>query len=282
MADTFLAFDGGIGSDRLFGTNNVEPDIMQGNGGADTLMGNAGDDQLFSANAADPFGLTDRDGDLLDGGTGNDLVRGGSGNDTLIGAAGNDTLAGGAGSNSISGDAGVDTALYNLARGDYTIAQKGASIGVTSSAGGIDTLTGVERLQFSDTAVAYDIDGNAGKMFRLYQAALNRTPDKEGLGWWINAADHGADWDNMAQGFTHSAEWTKLYGANATDEQFLTALYRNALHRDLDEPGFAFWKNALDMGVSREHVLVQFAESPENQLQVIGSIEHGIEYKPFA
>jgi len=271
MADTFSSFDGGIGKDSLYGTNNA--DIMQGNGGADTIIGNAGDDHIYSVNAQDPHGLTDTFGDLLNGGTGNDTVMGGNGNDFLIG---------GTGTNLLDGGNGIDTVLYNTSRGDYTIAQKGGNIGVTSATGGIDTLVGVERLTFSDIGVAYDIDGNAGKMFRLYQAALNRTPDKGGLGWWINAADQGADWENMAAGFTHSAEWTRLYGANATDEQFLTALYRNALHRDLDQPGFAFWKQALTDGVSREHILVQFAESPENQAQVIGSIQNGIEYTPYA
>jgi len=271
MADTFNTFDGGIGKDTLLGTTNA--DVMHGIAGADTLIGNGGDDQLWSGSATDPEGKNDRDGDLLDGGTGNDTINGGSGNDMLIG---------GAGTNTLNGNAGLDTALYNLARGDYTIAQKNGTIGITSSTGGIDTLTSVERLHFTDVDVAYDIAGTAGQVFRIYQAALNRAPDKGGLGFWINAADHGASMETVAAGFTHSAEWNSLYGANSSTETFLTALYRNALHREPDPTGMQFWTNELQHGSSREYLLVRFAESAENQAQVIGSIQNGIEYTPYA
>jgi hypothetical protein len=35
-------------------------------------------------------------------------------------------------------------------------------------------------------AVALDVDGAAGQAYRLYQAAFDRAPDKNGLGYWIN------------------------------------------------------------------------------------------------
>ncbi|GGY73768.1 DUF4214 domain-containing protein [Pseudoduganella plicata] len=270
MADTFSTFDGGPGKDSLYGTTNA--DVMHGNGGADTLIGNGGDDQLWSGSAADPEGKNDRDGDLLDGGSDNDTINGGNGNDLLIG---------GAGSNLITGGAGVDTALYNLARGDYTIAQKNGTIGVTSSTGGIDTLNGVERLHFTDVDVAFDLSGNAGKVYRLYQAAMDRAPDKGGLGYYIAAADKGASFEDIAAGFTHSKEWADLYGASSSTEAFLTNLYDNALHRAPDQQGMAFWTDVLAKGYSREYVLMEFSESAENQAQVIGAIQNGIEYTPY-
>lgn len=271
MADSPNLIGGTINNDTLPGT--LGNDAIYGQGGADILLGNAGDDMLFSGVIYTPTGnLPDLIGDRLEGGGGNDSLTGGSGNDVLIG---------GTGSNKLDGGGGIDTAIFSGTRGEYTVALKAGTIGVTSSAGGADTLTNVERVQYSDTSVAYDIDGSAGKMFRLYQAALNRVPDKEGLGWWIDAADRGTDWENMAAGFTHSAEWAKLYGAESSNDTFLTNLYKNALHRAPDAEGFAFWKQALEGGVTREHLLVQFAESPENQAQVIGSIQNGIEYIPF-
>lgn len=271
MADTFSTFDGGPGKDNLYGTSNA--DVMQGNGGADTLIGNGGDDIIYSSNAQDPHGLTDNFGDLLDGGSGNDTVMGGNGNDTLIG---------GAGANLLDGGNGLDTVLYTGGpRGDFTLAQKDGNIGVTSATGGNDTLVSVERLIFSDVGVAYDISGNAGKVYRLYQAAMHRDPDKGGLGYYIAAADKGASFEDIASAFTHSKEWTDLYGASTTNEQFLTALYDNALHRAPDTTGMAFWTDVMAKGYSREYVLMEFSESAENQAQVIGEIQNGIEYKPF-
>lgn len=271
MADIPNLIGGTPNNDVLPGTDGA--DYIYGQGGADILLGNGGDDQLFSGVIYTTGGnLPDLVGDRLEGGSGNDSLTGGEGNDTLLG---------GTGSNKLDGGGGIDTAVFGGARGDYTVAQKTGTIGVTSTNGGTDTLLNVERIQYSDINVAYDIAGSAGKMFRLYQAALNRAPDKEGLGWWMDAADRGVDWENMAQGFTHSAEWTKLYGAESSNDVFLTNLYKNALHRVPDAEGFAFWKQALENGVSREHLLVQFAESPENQAQVIGSIQNGIEYTPF-
>ena len=35
----------------------------------------------------------------------------------------------------------------------------------------------VERLDFSDAHLAFDVDGNAGQIYRLYKAAFARTPD---------------------------------------------------------------------------------------------------------
>jgi Ca2+-binding RTX toxin-like protein len=273
MADTFSTFDGGPGNDPLFGTPDA--DILRGHGGADTLVGNGGNDQLWSGSAEDPNGLNDRNGDRLDGGTGNDTINGGNGHDTLIG---------GEGSNVINGGGGIDTVLYSSdlrMRGDFTIAQKDGAIGVTSSTGGNDTLTNVERLHFRDVDVAFDISGNAGKVYRLYQAAMDRAPDKGGLGYYIAAADKGASFEDIAAGFTQSKEWADLYGASSSTEAFLTNLYDNALHRAPDQQGMAFWTDVLAKGYSREYVLMEFSESAENQAQVIGAIQNGIEYTPY-
>ena len=273
MADTFLAFDGGTGNDTLFGTQG--DDIMQGNGGADTLVGNAGNDLIYSSNAQDPNGLNDTIGDQLNGGTGNDTLMGGNGNDLLLG---------GSGSNLINGGGGVDTVQYenNSKRGDFTIALKDGNIGVTSATGGIDTLVGVERLLFGDVGVAYDIEGLAGQVYRLYQAALNRAPEASGLGYYFNVADKGTSIEAIAFGFTHSPEFARLYGANVSDQVYIANLYRNALHREAEPEGMQYWTDKLHNGMTREQVLLGFSESPENKAAVIGSIQHGIIYDPVA
>jgi hypothetical protein len=181
----------------------------------------------------------------------------------------------------LEGTAGLDTVVFGSERLDYALANDGAHYSVYDFTGGSKTLlANVERLQFSDQNVALDIHGNAGEAYRLYQAAFNRTPDKVGLGFWIDALDKGYSLMEAAAGFVNSAEFASLYGANASDTQFVQALYQNVLHRMPDAGGSDFWVHALEV-TSRAEVLIGFSESGENQAQVIGAIENGIGYTPW-
>ncbi len=101
------------------------------------------------------------------------------GNDTVIGSSGNDLLGGGAGNDSINGGAGNDISYFSGKRADYTITTTSTGYTVTDKRGfdGVDTITAVERLQFTDTSVAFDTAGMAGQAFRLYQAAFPKLPD---------------------------------------------------------------------------------------------------------
>ncbi|RZJ80280.1 MAG: hypothetical protein EON88_32145, partial [Brevundimonas sp.] len=96
-------------------------------------------------------------GSTLNGGAGLDTLTGGTGADTLNGGADNDTLNGGADNDTLNGGDGVDTAVYSGLRSAYTITTVG---GVTTVSGpdGSDTLTNVERLQFSNGL--FDLAGN--------------------------------------------------------------------------------------------------------------------------
>ncbi|MGE5525102.1 MAG: FG-GAP-like repeat-containing protein [Rhodospirillaceae bacterium] len=104
---------------------------------------------------------------VSNGTSGNDHIAGTSGNDSLNGYAGNDWMSGGNGSDTIVGGTGIDTALYG-ARGGYTVAYDHGNITVRDHAtGAVDTVQGVERLQFSDSLMlaqtatqVYDRDGD--------------------------------------------------------------------------------------------------------------------------
>jgi len=187
-------------------------------------------------------------------------------------------LAAVAGESKVAGQGGLDTLVYASARAGATIVDDGGSVSVTDAAGNHATLSNVERLQFSDGMVALDVHGTAGEAYRLYQAAFDRTPDKAGLGYWIAALDKGMSLTQAAAGFAGSAEFASLYGANTTDTQFVQALYQNVLHRAGDSAGADFWMHALASSVTRADVLANFSESTENQAQLIGTIQNGIDY----
>ena len=143
------------------------------------------------------------------------------------------------------------------------------------------TLTNVERLAFQDGTLAFDSDGIAGQAYRLYQASFDRTPDAEGLGFWIDALDKGEiDLKQAAEFFMLSEEFQAAYGSpeEVTDVLFLTLLYVNALDRRPDGDGFVYWREQQDQGVTRAEMMVYFSESAENIAQVAPAIDDGIWY----
>ena len=200
----------------------------------------------------------------------------------VSGGAGDDSLHGTPGNNAISGQAGIDTAVYAGTRASHVVHAGTGGFSVISGEDGYDWLSGMERIKFGDTSLAIDIDGHGGQAYRIYQAAFDRAPDQAGVGYWIDRLDDGASRTAVARGFVDSQEFINLYDVNPTDLTFVTKLYANVLHRSPDGPGFDYWIGVLGHGADRAEVLAAFSESPENILQVVGTIGNGFEYIPWA
>ncbi len=122
-------------------------------------------------------------------------------------------------------------------------------------------------------------DGADGKAFRLYMAALDRTPDSAGLANWINTIQSGTSLEDVAHGFMTSAEFQQKYGALSNGD-FVNQMYQNVLHRGADATGFENWTHALEAGQTRESVLVGFSESVENQAHA-AELVHGVSYQAW-
>ncbi len=167
-----------------------------------------------------------------------------------------------------------------ILRGSSVISRTGATLQATDARGssGTDTQVNIERLQFADINLAFDITGNAGQVYRLYQAAFDRTPDVPGLSDWLRGMDAGLALQKVATGFIGSAEFQGLYGANPTNAQFINLLYANVLNRTPDQGGYDYWSDQMDLGLTRELVLIGFSESAENQAAVLPAIQGGISY----
>lgn len=240
------------------------------------LTGTAGNDRLNGATLDD----------TLRGGAGDDILTGGGGHDLLYGDAGNDTLRGGAGVDQLFGGEGIDSALYSGKRASYTVTADAAGIEVVDLRGpagdGRDLLSGVERLIFSDTALAFDVDGAAGQAYRIYRAAFDRAPDPEGLGFWIARLDTGTTLESMAEGFSRSREFIEMYGLDIANAEIVLRLYRNILDRAPEPEGYAFWVDVLDnQSAGIDELLAAFSESQENQDAVAALVGNGIPYTPY-
>lgn len=203
--------------------------------------------------------------------------------DALAGSSGNNLLRGGGGNDFLDGLGGTDYALYDSVRSNYTVTKTNTGITVSARTGsdGVDTLVNIERVFFSNVTLAFDGTGAAG--YRLYRAAFDRTPDTPGLGYWIAQLDRGLSLQDVAWNFINSVEFQQKYGANLSNEGFITALYNNVLHRAPDANGLAYWTGVIQGGyLTRHGMLAEFSESPENIAQVIGSTQNGVEYIQFA
>ena len=208
----------------------------------------------------------------------------------ITGNALNNILDGNPGANLLDGGAGIDTAIYQGPRSGYAItappviAVIGAPVvreinDLTPGRDGRDTLTNVERVQFTDGVLAFDTQhtDNAGRGYLIYRAAFDRVPDTPGLGYWIRELDRGQDFGAVvAASFIASEEFIRLNGANTSNAQFVNLLYQNVLHRAGEAEGVAYWLGELNNGGARSNMLASFAVSAENVNNVAPLISDGI------
>ena len=153
---------------------------------------------------------------------------------------------------------------------------------------GYEDISNINTLNFADKTMnlkddiidlfnlVKEVDGITGKVYRIYNAAFNRFPDKAGLNYWINKNQSGEDtFKKTAESFLLSNEFINLYGANTSNESYIKNLYSNVLERLPDSEGFNYWFNQIEKGFeTKTELLIGFSESYENKL--IFSGETGI------
>ena len=195
----------------------------------------------------------------------------------------------------IDGGEGVDTIVINGEPIQVLTASAGIKMmkedGIIFISGSSDRLafglTSVERIKIEYAGgtenekhigtFALDVEGNAGQVYRLYQAAFARTPDTAGLSSNIKLVDEGLTLHDLASAFAISQEFNNKYGFGTTDTVYINALYNNVLGRDADPAGLEGWQSVLSDGTQdRGGVLIGFSESGENIALTSASIQDGI------
>jgi hypothetical protein len=109
-------------------------------------------------------------------------------------------------------------------------------------------------------------DTNDAEATRLYQAALHRLPEPSGLDFWSGVLARGSTPAQVAASIMTSLEFSQAYGSMSSAD-FVSMLYQNVLHRAGDPDGTQFWTGAMQHGMSRETVMVGFADTLENRTQ---------------
>lgn len=195
-----------------------------------------------------------------------DALIGTDGADAIAALGSDDVIAASAGDDLIDGGGGTDRLAYDtVAHADASLVRKPDGV-LVETALGTDTLLRVERIDFADGSVLLDLPGDeAATAYRLYLAALGRMPDEAGLRFQTGLLEDGATRERLALAFVESAEFEARYGSDPDAGAYVDALYLNVFGREADEAGRAFWSDALDAGVTREAMLVAFAEGAESR-----------------
>jgi Ca2+-binding RTX toxin-like protein len=208
--------------------------------------------------------------------TGNEL------DNALIGNALNNILSGLAGNDTLDGSAGIDTAVFSGVRSAYTI---GGAVTSVSGPEGSDTLAGIERLQFSDRKLAFDLGSgqSAGNTVRVIGAAFDAellTAQFVGIG--INLFDSGKSMLEVCQ----LALGTQLYlslAGSTSNEAFVNAVYENVvgqLPSDAVRDSFVGLLQGSGGTMTQAELLVLAANAAVNatNINLVGLQSSGVEF----
>ncbi len=150
-------------------------------------------------------------------------------------------------------------------------------------------LIDVERVNFSDASVAFDVGGVAGQVANLYDIVLDREIDKDGLGYWMYRLDEGAPLTDVALAFLASPEAIELRAATGLElQEFLYREFQEELATIMTETVLKphlerLQRNKDPQSLSDEAAVVaDFASSPEVIRQTVINVGHaGLEFTPW-
>jgi len=157
-----------------------------------------------------------------------------SGDDTFSGSSYDDSFSGLKGNDIIYGRDGIDTAIYSGNRADFTLNITNNVTTITDLVGteGVDTLNHVERVQFADSGIAIDLNGNAGTTAKVLGVTFGAESisNAKFVGIGLSLLGRGMDYETLmgraitaAGAKTNEAVvdllWGNLFGVLPTDNE---------------------------------------------------------------
>jgi hypothetical protein len=202
-------------------------------------------------------------------------------NQTSTGSTGNDSLTGSAGNDSLDGGAGTDAVVYSGSRSNFSLTKTitGFTLADGTGAAGTDTLQNVERLKFSDGAIALDVGATqpAGQTAMLLGAVLPGrlafdASKQTLLGAAIDLFDQGYSLQTLSGAVMRLPIWDVLTGkATPTSTDIATYLLTNVNGAAPDGTTLASAVTALNTETdfaSQGNFLWHLAESATNQTRI--------------
>lgn len=212
--------------------------------------------------------------------------------DVIVGNSLNNTIEGKGGNDMIDAGAGIDTALYAGPRLNYTLAKTSTGFSLTdiTGAAGVDDLQNVERLKFSNGAIALDVGAkdSGGEAQLLLGAVLGKdllATKKLLIGTAIDLFDQGFTTQQLSGAIMRLDIWGGLANGgqpSATNAQIASYLLATVNKATPDALSLAVAVTALntETGSAQGNFLWHLAESAANQTQVglVGLATTGLEF----
>jgi hypothetical protein len=224
---------------------------------------------------------------LREGTAGDDVLAAATTADGYYLRAGNDRVTGGAGNDLIDGGDGIDTAIYSGPRARYTLRQEATHWRVTDTTGadGSDWLVAVERLAFSDTHLALDLDGNAGDVAQIIRALFGKSflSNKDFVGIGLQLADAGMAYDELVTLAVGTDLFAQLAGGRS-NSAFVNHVYRNVVGVAPGAGDLAGLTGVLDAGIYTQASLALLAAQLDlntASVDLVGLATSGIEFTPM-
>jgi Ca2+-binding RTX toxin-like protein len=271
------ALFGGAGDDSISG--GAGNDVLDGGTGNDVMAGGTGDDTYVVDSDGDQVVETDATSVVagvqiasIGGGidkvvasinytlgnfvenlqlTGGNVALSGAGNslsNQITGNEGDNVLTGMGGDDQIDGAAGIDTAVYTGTRSQYTVTKTatGFTVNGAQTQEGTDTVTNVERLQFSDGHLALDPSGNAGEVAKILGAVfgVGSLTNQHYVGIGLHYTDTGMSYADLMQLAINAA-----LGPNSSSHtEIVKLLYTNVIGVAPDAATLSYFTGLLDDG----------------------------------
>jgi serralysin len=202
-----------------------------------------------------------------------------------VGTAGNDTIVGNSANNNINGGAGVDTVVFSGPRSAYTVTSGSTGWTVADTAAGrdgTDTLTNVERVRFSDTTVALDINGNAGTAAKVLGTVLGASAvsNKQFVGIVVGLLDGGMSYPDLMK-----LAMNTVLGAGYSSDAEVRLLYQNLVGTVPSNSDLANFSGLITSGQLTQTSLAVLAADNSintNNIRLVGLATTGLEYTPTA
>jgi hypothetical protein len=138
-------------------------------------------------------------------------------------------------------------------------------------------LTAEARAQMAEDLAAHALEGPAAlaaaasaapsttpaaEVYRIYSAFFRRSPETDGLAYWIGRVEAGLSVSAMGRLFGGTAEFRSIYDG-LTDRQVVERTYSRTLGRAPGEAEIAYWVGRLEGGLARSTLIVHFSRSLE-------------------
>ncbi len=192
------------------------------------------------------------------------------------------TAAAAAQSNYVDGGAGTDTFSLAAASASYTLRPLSTGT-LLLETGGTPTwaLAHIERLQFADRKLAFDMDGAAGNTAKLIGAVFGKTQLLPGyITTGLALFDGGASVAAVAELALSTSVFQQVWGARSNGN-VVSALFQNVMGRAPTASEKSLYTGLIDNGTYTQASLAwAAAQTAENQagINLVGLAATGLDY----